>query len=177
MIYFDSKYLSNALDVNTAKWKRWAREFLPVDPLGGYQSGYARQFSHKDAFRVYLGGQLVGMLKFTVPEARQILKGLDSWLKQHGFYAMPQDRRQPTPDAEHVYIYKLPNGRFAFAVRRIVGRRQENAGVQSERYVLTTVGAPTDLLAEAQTAHARVLHINKIHGSFLSAIDRQPESA
>lgn len=176
MIYFDSRYLSSALNVNSAKWKRWAREFLPVDPLGGYQSGYARQFSYKDAFRVYLGGKLVGELKFTIPEARQILGGLDPWLKLHGFYAVPQDRRPPAPGAEYIYVYHLPHGKFAFAVRTIIAIQQKQDGVHIEKYMLTTIGARTDLFVEAKIPHARVIHIRQIHRSFLGAVNGQKES-
>lgn len=172
MIYFDSRYLSHALDVNPAKWKRWAREFLPVDPLGGYQSGYARQFSYKDAFRVYFGGQLVAVLKFSIPEAREILSALDPWLKQHGFYAMPQARRQPSPGTEHIYIYNLPKGKLAFAVRTIVGHRKDDTGFYVDRYSLSTIGAQVDFLAETPIAYARVIRISQIHRTFLSAVAR-----
>ena len=104
MIYFKSKYLSDKLDINLAKWKRWSREFLDPDPLGGYQSGVARQFSFKDAFRVFLGGHLVGVLNFTIPQARQILIDLNRWLKKNRLYSWPkpiiagQPRLRPGPD-------------------------------------------------------------------------------
>jgi hypothetical protein len=72
--------------VNIAKWKRWSREFLPPDPLGGLQSGYARQYNLDDALTVYLGGYLVSELKFSIPEAKQILFDLKEWMRTHGFY-------------------------------------------------------------------------------------------
>jgi hypothetical protein len=170
MIYFDSKYLSKRLDINAAKWKRWAREFLSVDPLGGYQSGYARQFSHKDAFRVYLGGHLVGVLRFTIPEARQILTDLEVWLKKKGFYGMPQDCRPDASEADHIYIYNLVNGKFAYAVRSIIGRQRENARIHSEHYALATIGASSDIFTEAQVPHALVIHIRALYRNFSGAI-------
>jgi hypothetical protein len=172
MIYFYSKYLSKSLNVNSAKWKRWAREFLPVDPLGGYQSGYARQFSYKDAFRVYLGGHLVGALRFTIPEARQILTDLEVWLKKRGFYGMPQDSQLDASEADLIYIYNLVNGKFAYAVRSIIGRQRDNANIYSERYALATIGGSSDIFTEAQVPHARVIHIRALHGFFLSAISQ-----
>jgi hypothetical protein len=83
--YYLARDLSTRLKVNLAKWKRWSREFLPPDPLGGQQSGFARQYSLRDAFIVALGGFLVGELKFAMPEARIILKELGPWLKRTGY--------------------------------------------------------------------------------------------
>jgi hypothetical protein len=173
MIYFDSKYLSKKFNVNSAKWKRWAREFLPVDPLGGYQSGYARQFNCKDAFRVYLGGHLVSVLRFTIPEARQILADLEVWLKKQGFYAMTQECQPGASVADHIYIYNLVNNKFAYAVRTIIERQSDTANIHSERYALSIIGAASDLFAEAEIPHARVIHIKALHGLFLSAITQE----
>ena len=63
--FYQNRELSQKLGVKLAKWKRWSREFLPPDPLGGLQSGYARQYNLNDAFSVYLGGYLVSELKFS----------------------------------------------------------------------------------------------------------------
>ena len=84
--FYSNKELSQAFQINLAKWKRWSREFLPPDPLGGLQSGYARQYNLNDALRVFLGGHLVGDLKYTIPDARQILDDLHPWLVDHKFY-------------------------------------------------------------------------------------------
>ena len=83
--YFTNRALSEKLGYNLAKWKRWSREFLPPDPLGGMQSGYARQYNPDQAFTVYLGGLLVADLKFTIPEAKQIIRDLQGWLAEKGF--------------------------------------------------------------------------------------------
>ena len=84
--FYTNKELSQLFNINLAKWKRWSREFLPPDPLGGLQSGYARQYNLDETFTIYLGGHLVGDLKFTIPESRQILHDLHQWLIDHGFY-------------------------------------------------------------------------------------------
>jgi len=80
--FYLNRELSKRLGIPLSRWKRWSREFLPPDPLGGLQSGYARQFSLKDAFYVYLAGYLVSALGFSIPEARQILHDLNGWLKK-----------------------------------------------------------------------------------------------
>lgn len=175
MIYFDSKYLSQSLQINTAKWKRWAREFLPPDPLGGYQSGYARQFSYKDAFRVFLGGYLVSVLRLTILEARQVLLDLDAWMKQQGLYSLPGDSRKAAARADHIYFYNLGKGKFAYAVRTITARSQTDPdGNCSESFVLKTIGAAADMLNQAGTPHARIILIQELHRRFLDAVDRQP---
>ena len=81
--YFQNRELSHRLGIPLNRWKRWSREFLPPDPLGGLQSGYARQYSLKDAFRVYFAGYLVSGLGYSIPEARRILKDLNGWLKKN----------------------------------------------------------------------------------------------
>jgi hypothetical protein len=171
MIYFDSKYLSERLKINTARWKRWAREFLPPDPLGGFQSGYARQFSYKDAFRVFLGGNLVSVLRLTIPEARQVLIDLDDWINKQGFYSLPGDACHADERTDHIYIYDLGRGQFAYTVRSVTARSQSDTnGVCSEFFHLKRIGASTDMLTEAGTTHARVVLIRELHHRFLDAL-------
>jgi len=78
--FYTNRDLSQRFDINFAKWKRWSREFLPPDFLGGLQSGYARQYNQNEAFTVYLGGLLVADLKFSIPDAKKILEELHDWL-------------------------------------------------------------------------------------------------
>jgi hypothetical protein len=84
--YFTSRELSAKLDINLARWKRWSREFLPPDPLGGLQSGYARQYSIDDAFSVFLAGYLVSELGFSIPETKIILSDVTQWGGQAGLF-------------------------------------------------------------------------------------------
>lgn len=83
--YYSNREISEKLEINLARWKRWSRSFLPPDPLGGMQSGYARQYVFKDLFKVYLGGHLLSHLKLSVPESQQVLTDLSPWLKKNGF--------------------------------------------------------------------------------------------
>lgn len=123
MIYYNSRYLSQKLNINLAKWKRWVREFLPPDPLGGMQSGVTRQLNTKDAFKVYLGGYLVGTLKFTIPDALQILTDLTPWLEAHGFFQIhahrPLEEARDMP-SYRLFIYALPKRQFAYETRTLV---------------------------------------------------------
>ena len=62
--YYTNRELSSLLNINLAKWKRWSREFLPPDPLGGKQSGYARQYHADQAFTLFLGGHFYYVGRF-----------------------------------------------------------------------------------------------------------------
>lgn len=170
MIYFKSKYLAKSLDINHAKWKRWSREFLDPDPLGGFQSGYARQFSKKEAFRVYLGGYLVADLQFTIAQARQILSDLNHWLKKHRFYSLSVKKLKSNSDnrSYHIYIYHLANGKFGYAIRcyddpsvqKIDSHRQE-------QFELQLIGLSLSSVAKNEFVHCRVLYISTLYHNFL----------
>jgi hypothetical protein len=84
--YFNSRVLSEKLGINLARWKRWSREFLPPDPLGGKQSGYARQYALNEAFIVFLGGYLVGNLGLSIPEAKTLLKSIGEWMAEKNLF-------------------------------------------------------------------------------------------
>jgi hypothetical protein len=84
--YYTNRELSEKLEINLARWKRWSRSFLPPDPLGGMQSGYARQYAFKDLLKVFIGGYLLSHLKMSVPESRRVLADLSPWLKKKGFF-------------------------------------------------------------------------------------------
>ena len=133
MIYYNSRYISQRLDINLARWKRWVREFLPPDPLGGMQSGVTRQFNTKDAFKVYFGGYLVGKLKFSIPHALTVLTDLSPWLKDHGYYRIhtrPSLNRIEETAPHRLFIYPNHNRGFVYEMRTVVsteivdGRRQ-----------------------------------------------------
>lgn len=83
--YYTNREVAEKLEINLARWKRWSRSFLPPDPLGGMQSGYARQYAFKDVFKVYLGGHLLSHLKLSVPDSLQVINDLSPWIKKNGF--------------------------------------------------------------------------------------------
>lgn len=92
--YYTNKEISNLLGINLAKWKRWSRSFLPPDPLGGMQSGYARQYVFKDVFKVFLGGYLISHLKLSVTESKQVLVDLVPWLRKEGFLRLSGSNKE-----------------------------------------------------------------------------------
>ncbi len=176
MIYFKSKYLAEKLDINVAKWKRWTREFLDPDPLGGYQSGFARQFSFKDAFRVFLGGHLVGTLHFTIPQTRQILFDLHPWLKRNQMYTWPMPSEiRPRGLCRRVYIYEMDEGDGqGYAVRGVVPHTAvRNDGLHEEVFSLELIGLSMERFSSERFTHARVIDVDALHHQFRKKVDGQ----
>lgn len=147
--FFKNRELSQKLSVNLARWKRWSREFLPPDPLGGLQSGVARHYSIDDALTVYLGGHLVADLKFSIPEARRILEDLRSWFSSTGVYLNGQlpekmDDEFPLPVKNYIIFIsrnmETPDVApgFRYSLRGIVSRRtakEKGVPIEEERFV------------------------------------------
>lgn len=142
--YHSSRELSHLLQIPLNRWKRWAREFLPPDPLGGLRSGYARQFSTREAFIVYLGGFLVAGLGFAIPQACQVIKDLNSWMKKKIFDDQLFGRRssdggQPTGHVRyeiHIVGRAATSGRatgkLAYRIRAIAPRKRVADGNPSQ---------------------------------------------
>ena len=120
--YYNNRELSYSFDINLARWKRWTREFLQPDPLGGLQSGYARQFSMREAFLVALGGHLVGFLKFSVHQAKIILADLEPWLENNGYFKWDQESIKGEDFEEKIrkkhYIYlRSPDSKYGLITK------------------------------------------------------------
>ena len=174
MIYFKSKYLAEKLHINLAKWKRWSREFLDPDPLGGYRSGVARQFSFRDAFRVFLGGHLVGVLNFTIPQAGHILLDLDPWLKENQIYAWPIPAASPPEKTRRcIYIFELGADRYGYAIRSIVSQdKSASDRLHEEVYTLELVGWSKKSYAQGRFTHARMIDVDALHHHFLHRVTK-----
>jgi len=129
--FYLNRELSIRLGVPLSRWKRWSREFLPPDPLGGLQSGYARQYSMKDAFYVYFAGYLVSAMGFSIPEARQILHDLNGWLKKNILvhYDLAVDPENGSIiDGSRIDLMIIPVQRktspaFAYHIRSLIERK------------------------------------------------------
>ena len=172
MIYFQSRDLAQRLKINLAKWKRWSREFLAPDPLGGLRSGYARQFSYRDAFIVYLGGHLVGTLSFSIPQAIQILSDLNAWLKAQGYFALPGQRRRSDRIPSQIRIFDLAAGRFGFEIRTYTVDRIKAAGeIFVDQYQQTLINIDPHDDAFEQAIHFWVVFIDRLHQSFLDRLN------
>jgi hypothetical protein len=168
-IYYTNRDISSKLSIPIAKWKRWSREFLPPDPLGGYQSGFARHFSLREAFTVFVGGYLVSELRLTVPEAKTILKHLDGWTKRHivsraGFPCLANGHRADYD----ILIRSSDDGKrslsFGCSVRQKLSsteRREGGLRVVEDRFILTEI-TPAVEAAGLRPAAVRVLRMTRV---------------
>jgi hypothetical protein len=151
--FFTNRELSDKLLIPLAKWKRWAREFLPPDPLGGLQSGVARRYSVDQSLIVFVGGHLVSELKTTIPEARQIVADLHTCFNEIG--AFVNTRIHPEYQLGHhgsISTYSILYCRqknvsknemlFAYTIRGLTSRKSKKLGQQSKVFQEKFVAAP-----------------------------------
>jgi hypothetical protein len=180
--FFSSRELSTGLSIPLARWKRWSREFLPPDPLGGLQSGVTRQFSVDEALIVFLGGHLVAELKTSVPDARQILKDLTPWLRDIGLFANSRiHERFSAGPADPIALYTISicrestepghAPRFTYTLRGQISRTTQNRGgrpVCLERYIEERL--PLSAQPSPRQLSSRTLNISAMADFFVSSL-------
>lgn len=186
--FYTNRELSQKLDLNLSKWKRWSREFLPPDPLGGMQSGYARQYNPKEAFTVYLGGCLVAGLKFSIPEAKQILYDLNDWIEQDllQFNKKNNNTESHGPDApvrRHTIFISLisdsqnRNQGLFYRVRETVSDEPlelQGRRIRRELYTETCKSDVGEVYGTVDTKFSRVLSITSIYDDFVERLNQTP---
>ena len=182
--FFTNRQIAAKLDIKLSRWKRWSREFLPPDPLGGLQSGLTRQYTAAEAFTVYLGGYMVASLHFSIPEARCILSDLKQCLVSLGFLTGADRQRSPSvssPDqikAHHIRIWKLAASRsnpmrFGYQLRQLLTTTRtdgENPQVKKEGLLVTRFDEPEPGQTEDVPMSWRTLDIGSLHRWFSERI-------
>ena len=181
--FFTNRELSDRLGIKLSKWKRWSREFLPPDPLGGMQSGYARQYNPDQAFTVFLGGHLVADLKFSIPEANQIIQDLNNWLSDKGFFFDLRGHSVSDKGMEALikkYILfirreKRPDKRFKFiyTVRGIISNEPvQHKGFEMVKklYVETSLNQGSEKPSEMDMNVVKTLYLTGILTDFIDAM-------
>lgn len=178
--YYSNRELSEKLKVNLAKWKRWSREFLPPDPLGGLQSGYARQYHPNDAFTVFLGGHLVASLRYTIPEARQIISDLKQWLIDKRFYHDLEENAAPTLEIDPFVIEYLifirkdlqdnaPTYLFHYTIRGLISNEAaeyKGFSIRREQYIETSLPAGKENAAHLPPDGTKLLNVTELYRYF-----------
>ena len=181
--FFTNRELSDKLGINLAKWKRWSREFLPPDPLGGMQSGYARQFNPDQAFTVFLGGHLVADLKFSIPEANQIIQDLNKWLSETGFFFdlrrhSVSNRGLETLIKKYIIFIRREKGlnkrfKFNYTARGIISNEPvQHTGFEMMKklYVETSISQGPEKSSEIDMNVVKILYITGILSDFVDAV-------
>jgi hypothetical protein len=181
--FYLNRELAQKLGFKLSRWKRWSREFLPPDPLGGLQSGFARQYTRAEAFQVYLGGHLVSNQMFSIPETKIILEDLKEWVTTQYFAYPVADQRSfvQAPAREYrIFIFmnhdttpSLPSP--SYLLRRLIDEertRGKGSGFITERYIqnwlkLGDVGSKgAEPEAMPDLVAAKILYITKVYQMF-----------
>jgi len=181
--FFTNRELSDRLGINLAKWKRWSREFLPPDPLGGMQSGYARQYTSNQAFTVFFGGHLVADLKFSIPEARQIIQDLNDWMSEKGFYydlrgRSSSDESIDTLIKKHIIFIWREKGsdkgfNFVYTIRGVISNetvQYKGFEMMKKLYVETFLNKKSEKPSEMNMNVVKTLYITGILTDFVDAM-------
>ncbi|MBW2605004.1 MAG: hypothetical protein JRE28_11930 [Deltaproteobacteria bacterium] len=181
--FFTNRELADRLGIKLAKWKRWSREFLPPDPLGGMQSGYARQYNPDQAFTVFFGGHLVGDLKFSIPEARQIIKDLNEWISEKGFLFdlrghFVSDKGMDALIKKYIIFIRREKGsdkrfNFKYTVRGIISNepvQYKGFEMIKKLYVETSVNQGPEKPSEMDMNAVNTLYITGILTDFIDAM-------
>jgi hypothetical protein len=182
--FYTNRQLAATLNINLSRWKRWTREFLPPDPLGGLQSGLARQYTIAEAFTVYLCGYLVSSLNFSIPEARKIADDLHPFLEAIGLLEGYGRRPQPTAsspediEATHIRIWRLPASRsepvrFGYLLRQRLHATESRGGLPGivvERIRETPFGEAKSRPSPGEPRGWRTLNIGLLHLWFMDRI-------
>jgi len=173
----DARQISSFLGTKLSTWKRWSREFLPPDPKARMRSGQTRLFSPNQAFEVYLGAHLVSFLKFSIPEAREIIRGLRQWLRTNGIFPETPD---PNPEALRrrqqlqVVIHEKESGTFCCESKHTVSVKPttgRGTNVIEEVYEQEWIaGATVEDMLRIGFVCFRVLEIGKVRDSFDRAL-------
>lgn len=188
--FYLNRELSDRLGFKLSRWKRWSREFLPPDPLGGLQSGFARQYSPAEAFQVYLGGHLVSNIKCSIPEAKIILEDLKEWISAQYFsYQSVEDLPLVQPPAKEYRIYIFMNidpmqvvQPHHYLVRRVVDEEishGKGTRIVTERYIENWLkeGEALSLLeSQEDLPHwiaAKILYITKVYQIFTERLKEE----
>ena len=174
--YFLGRELSDRLGVPLARWKRWAREFLPPDPLGGLQSGYARHYSIDQAFTVFLAGHLVSRSRFSIPEARALLSDLDHWLTGEGYRTGTTAKDSSgngdiPPLIEHlILIDRHPaasgtSSGFGITIHAVLSRRQlpgQDRSLEEQTHRIVALGSDIDRQVPPQALEQTMIWITRV---------------
>jgi hypothetical protein len=187
--YYTNREIAEKLEINLARWKRWSRSFLPPDPLGGMQSGYARQYAFKDLFKVYLGGHLLSHLKLSLPASQQVLNDLSPWMKKNGFLDLNGTNGALTEtgvQSNGYRIYFCPlrataakkGSGFCYLIRRTVDSQwnQQATGLMVKEVMEETIIHidVTDSCFFLQDPHLRLINFSALYAALVKKLQHHP---
>ena len=182
---YTAKQINEAIGIPLDKWKRWAREFVGIDPAAGRHGGVARKFDIDQIFHVYLGGWLVSDLQYSIPESKGIVTDLKPWLKARGLW--PECQARKMNDAWdlvtlcRITIYAMegtpPFAYSAFGKVKEETVKHKGFGMRQMLFVVRYIEAGYEDLIESKTMNSfnKTLEISKIKDMFDVRMGLVPE--
>jgi hypothetical protein len=149
------------------------------------QSGYTRQYSIDDAFKVFLGGHLVSAMKYTIPDARKILHDLQEWLAGVRIYQNSgrdlENITEPVTPVERYIIFIQPqpavSGQpidFLYSIRGIIADttvQHKAILVRQERYIETLIPPQKNERSVSEALGVKVLNLTAVLKQFDECLD------
>lgn len=122
-----NKEFSEKFEIPHSKVRRYAKEFLPPDPVATMHSGKAREHSANEAFTIYLAEHLIADMGFKTDEAKNIMQALEPWLKLKGFYPELGPGVEPDKEPTSIHIIRAgtTSGFFYKSVKLIFNKTLE----------------------------------------------------
>lgn len=176
--HYTYRELSELLNINLAKVKRWGREFLPPDLEAGRQQGISRVLPIDDAFMIYMGGFIVNDLKLSINDAKLIINDIHGWLVDHDLMpSLFEVSKQEKVKAWHIFIIPTrPFTKYYYLIKgslEINREKGDGEKIISERYVQEEIYQKNTFRNCAfETSNVRILSITLILHLFATRLDR-----
>ena len=134
---------------------------------------------------MFLGGHLVGELKFAIPEARQILHDWHDWLVAHRFYSdYTGSAPSTTENSATVQYYQIAicrssdgntgdTGFFYIIWVVIADERINDHGnrIHQKRFIQSSINSGENAVGLNEIASYRVLNISLLRNRFLNFLN------
>ena len=126
-----NKEISEKFEIAHTKVRRYAKDFLPADPVATHQSGKAREHSVNDVFKIYLAEHLIVDMGFKTEEAQNIMHDLGPWLEHNGFFPENGPGVVPVQEPTLIHIIKAAteSGFFYKSVKLIYNKALEQDAI------------------------------------------------
>lgn len=166
---FSNKTMAVILGESQTKTRRWAKEFLPLDPKKGLRSGKTRRHSLNNLFMVFLGGYLVNDMGFSVSASKTILTDLRPWMERVGLLPAGKanfgTKNQNGNNVERYDIYIMFTGKplaFCYEFRGVIRELKDPHGIVRSQYTVEFSRGTRITETNPIIDHARILSISNL---------------
>jgi hypothetical protein len=165
--------LADITGIPYGKIRRHVKETLPPDLRATIQSGYAREYSLRDAYYIYLVVHMVAGLKVTAPEAKIIIDSVRDWLTEKNLFPGEDEIHwERTLDEGYEILIQREGSDSGFccvAVKRLKKELIEAPATYREEYTQERISGNCD---GADELNLRFLKVSELKRNFLTGFDR-----